>query len=46
LFQDDLLSVSISPMRSAGVVTPDMELVVVAFGEGDNALKRANLTGH
>jgi hypothetical protein len=40
LFQDDLPSVSISPLRAAGVVTPDMERVVVAFGEGDNSLKR------
>jgi hypothetical protein len=39
LFQD-LPSVRISPMRSAGLVTPDMEWVVVAFGEGDSALKR------
>ena len=40
LFQDDLLSVSISPMRASGVVTLDTECVVVAFGEGDSALKR------
>jgi hypothetical protein len=40
LFQDDLPSVRISPMRAAGVVTPDMEWVVVAFGEGSDALKR------
>jgi hypothetical protein len=40
LFQDDLPSVSISPMRASGIVTPDVEWVVVAFGEGDSALKR------
>jgi hypothetical protein len=40
LFQDDLPSVSISPMRASGVVTADMEWVVVAFGEGEDALKR------
>src|SRR5271166_5752852 len=40
LFQDDLPSVSISPLRTACVVTADMEWVVVAFGEGDSALKR------
>jgi hypothetical protein len=44
LFQDDLLSVSISPMRSAGLVTPDMEWVVVAFGEGDALKRRIRLT--
>jgi hypothetical protein len=47
LFQDDLPSVSISPMRASGVVTPDMEWVVVAFGEGDVALRRrVRLTHH
>jgi hypothetical protein len=39
-FQDDLPSVSISPMRSAGLVTVDMEWVDIAFGEGDDALRR------
>jgi hypothetical protein len=47
LFQDDLPSVSISPMRASGVVTPDIEWVDVAFGEGDSALKRRiRLTHH
>ena len=27
-------------MRASGIVTPDTEWVVVAFGEGDSALKR------
>jgi hypothetical protein len=40
LFQDDLPSVSISPLRAAGRVTPDMEWINIALGEGDNALKR------
>ena len=40
LFQDDLPSVSISRLRASGVVTSDMESVVVAFGEGDDALRR------
>jgi hypothetical protein len=40
LFQEDLPSVSISPLRAAGIVTPDMEWAVIAFGDGDNALKR------
>ncbi len=47
LFQDDLPSVSISPMRASGVVTPDMEWVDVSFGEGGSALKRRiRLTHH
>jgi hypothetical protein len=40
LFQDDLPSVSISAMRSAGLVTLDMEWIDIAFGEGDDALRR------
>jgi hypothetical protein len=32
-------------MRSAGTETLDMEWVVMAFSEGDNALTRADLTG-
>jgi hypothetical protein len=39
LFQDDLPSVSISPMRASGVVTSDMKSVFV-FGEGDDGLRR------
>jgi hypothetical protein len=31
-------------MRSADVVTPDMKWVVLAFSEGDNALKRVDLS--
>jgi hypothetical protein len=40
LFQDDLPSVTISPLRAAGVVTSGTAWVVVTFGEGDSALKR------
>jgi hypothetical protein len=40
LFQDNLPSVSISPLRTAGVVTSSTAWVVVTFGEGDSALKR------
>ena len=32
-------------MRSAGTETLDMEWVVIAFDERDNALARTNLTG-
>ena len=47
LFQDDLPSVSISPMRSSGLVTLDTEWVVIAFGEGGSSLKRKiRLTRH
>jgi hypothetical protein len=40
LFQDDLASVSISPMRASGVVTSDTTLVDIVFGEGDDGLRR------
>ena len=40
LFQDDLPSVSISPLRAAGRVTTDMEWIDIAFGEDDDALRR------
>ena len=40
LFQDDLPSVSASRLRASGVVTSDMKSVVVAFGDGDDALRR------
>jgi hypothetical protein len=40
LFQDDLPSVSISPLRAAGRVTTDMECIDIAFGAGDDALRR------
>jgi hypothetical protein len=41
LFQDDLPAApSISWMRASGLVTADVRSVVVAFGEGENALKR------
>ena len=40
LFQDDLPSVSISPLRAAGRVTTDMEWIDIAFGAGNDALRR------
>ena len=40
LFQDDLPSVSISRLRASGVVTSDTKSVDIAFGEGDDALRR------
>ena len=40
LFQDDLASVSISRLRASGVVTSDMKLVDVVFGEGSDGLRR------
>jgi hypothetical protein len=40
-FQDDLgSSPSISQLRASGVVTGDTKVVVIGFGEGENALKR------
>jgi hypothetical protein len=40
LFQDDLVSVSISRLRASGVVTSDTKSVDVVFGEGDEGLRR------
>lgn len=40
IFQDDLPAVSISRLRAAGVVTPDMARVEIAFGKGDDVLRR------
>ena len=40
LFQDDLASVSISQLRASGVVTSETKSVEIAFGEGNDGLRR------
>jgi hypothetical protein len=39
-FQDDLLEVSVSGLRASGAIAADATSVVIAFGQGDNALRR------
>jgi hypothetical protein len=46
LFQDDLASVSISPLRASGVVTSDMRSVDIVFGEGADGLTREVKVAH
>jgi hypothetical protein len=40
LFQDDLPSVSISPLRASGVVTSETRLLDIVFGEGNDGRSR------
>jgi hypothetical protein len=40
LFQDDLLSVSVSRLRASRAVTSDMKSIVVIFGDGGDPLRR------
>jgi hypothetical protein len=42
-FQDDLLGVGASRLRASGAITADAKSVVVAFGQGDDALWRLEL---
>jgi hypothetical protein len=46
LFQDDLPAVSVSKLRATGVVVPGLERVEIAFGQGDDALRRRVLVTH
>ena len=38
--RDDLPAVSVSRLRASGAIAPDATSVVIAFGEGEAALKR------
>jgi hypothetical protein len=45
-YRDDLLAVGVSRLRASGVITPESTSVVIAFGEGADALRREVRVAH